>query len=209
MCSSDLRREWACVFSSARHGKSFAACLSRVTGAEAPTLLLIRDDGGAVFGGFAPQPWAKRGAFYGDGGAFVFSLSPAAAVYPSTGINANYQWCGAGFSELPNGLGFGGQVGHCAVFVDDALDAGVSRPSATFANPALASGGRQAFAVAAVECWALQQQQQRRASDGGGGGAGATVMDRFAHEREFLGLAGAHAGYSEGVRHAARPEDDK
>lgn len=34
-------------------------------GDAAPTLLLIRDKGGAVFGGIAHQPWKKTGTFYG------------------------------------------------------------------------------------------------------------------------------------------------
>lgn len=34
-------------------------------GEAAPTLLLIRDKGGAVFGGIAHHPWKKTGTFYG------------------------------------------------------------------------------------------------------------------------------------------------
>lgn len=32
-------------------------------------------------------------------------------VYPATGLNTNLQWCGAGFSQLPAGIGFGGAQG--------------------------------------------------------------------------------------------------
>ena len=31
--------------------------------------------------------------------------------YPASGINQNFQWCGAGFKQLPNGIGFGGAEG--------------------------------------------------------------------------------------------------
>jgi hypothetical protein len=45
----------------------------------------------------------------------VFSLEPRAMLYPASGINDNLQWCGVGYSELPNGVGFGGQkVGNGA-----------------------------------------------------------------------------------------------
>lgn len=44
------------------------------------------------------------------------------------------QWCGIGFSQLPNGIGFGGQVGHYGVWLDATMDHGMSRPAATFAR---------------------------------------------------------------------------
>lgn len=42
--------------------------------------------------------------------------------------------CGVGFSELPNGLGLGGQVGNYGLFLDASLDTGHSRPNATYAR---------------------------------------------------------------------------
>lgn len=44
------------------------------------------------------------------------------------------QWCGIGFSQLPNGIGFGGQVGHFGLWLDHTMDSGMSRPAATFAR---------------------------------------------------------------------------
>jgi hypothetical protein len=46
----------------------------------------------------------------GDHSNWVFGLLPAVLTYPASGINTNLQWCGQGFSQLPNGIGFGGQV---------------------------------------------------------------------------------------------------
>lgn len=180
-------------------------------GEAAPTLLLIRDKGGAVFGGIAHQPWKKTGTFYGtctagspyefellldqqpslavcifnsmwqcnrcwrvargcrklkechqehssahvqlfcsdtysvlktlphlysagDYASSIFSLLPSAHIYPASGINPNIQWCGIGFTQLPNGVGFGGQVGHFGVWLDATLDTGMSRPAATYAR---------------------------------------------------------------------------
>lgn len=51
-----------------------------------------------------------QGQFYGNSSAFVFRLLPTAAIFHATGINDNYQWCGVNFGQLPNGIGFGGQV---------------------------------------------------------------------------------------------------
>ncbi|KAF8064560.1 Meak7 [Scenedesmus sp. PABB004] len=164
-----LRVEWRLLFSSARHGASYSTLLSRVAGAGA-TLLLVRDKRGALFGGLAHAPWAKAGAFYGDFASSIFSLLPAARLHPASGINANIQWCGAGFRELPNGLGFGGQVGHFGVWVDATMDTGMSRPTATYASPCLASA--QTFEVGAVELWALAPPDEDDAPRGGGAAPG-------------------------------------
>jgi len=39
--------------------------MGRMSGA-APTLLLVKDKGGRVFGGVAQAPWRKSGTFYGE-----------------------------------------------------------------------------------------------------------------------------------------------
>jgi hypothetical protein len=57
------------------------------------------------------------------------------------------QWCGIGFTQLPNGIGFGGQVGHYGLWLDSTMDHGMSRPAATFARcAALAQTVSQAAA---------------------------------------------------------------
>lgn len=56
--------EWELLFSSAQHGHSFNALLMKVLDA-GPTLLLVRDKQGHLFGGFASESWHKNGQFYG------------------------------------------------------------------------------------------------------------------------------------------------
>ena len=80
--------------------------------------------------------------------SFVFSLRPAAAVHRPSGANANFQWCGANFSQLPNGIGFGGQVNYFGLHLDGTLDTGMSRASATYAWSALWLLGLGDFAEA-------------------------------------------------------------
>ena len=47
----------------------------------------------------------------------MFSVLPNLARFPASGANSNVQWCGQNFAQLPNGFGWGGQVGsaiaHC------------------------------------------------------------------------------------------------
>jgi hypothetical protein len=53
------------LFNSTKHGMSYSTFLGRL-GEASPTLLLVRDKGGAVFGGIAHAPWQKTGTFYGE-----------------------------------------------------------------------------------------------------------------------------------------------
>lgn len=53
----------------------FRRWLCRVAQA-APTLLLIRDKGGALFGGIAHAPWQKSGSFYGAACKIISALQP-------------------------------------------------------------------------------------------------------------------------------------
>jgi hypothetical protein len=180
------------------------------------TLVLVRDGGGAVFGGAAFAAWQRRPSFYGgdaSSSAFLFALSPALRVHHASGINANAQFfSGAGppFQSLPNGLGMGGQLGAFGLFVDAKLERGHSRPNATFACAPLCSPPGQDFDVAEVEVWALltpdeeevveEEGAPRGGGRGGGGGGGSTVLDRAAETRAFMQVAGLAADHSAGVR---------
>ena len=73
-------------------------------------MVLVRDKKGHVFGGYAAEGWAKHGHFYGSALCFIFGLSPAVVRYGASGANGNMLWCGQGFSQLPNGIGWGGKV---------------------------------------------------------------------------------------------------
>jgi hypothetical protein len=56
----------------------------------------------------------------------------------ATGHNQNFVWCAAGFTSerFPNGLGFGGQVGHFSVFLNGYFEGGHTRDKgATYGAP--------------------------------------------------------------------------
>ncbi|GLI63961.1 hypothetical protein VaNZ11_007128 [Volvox africanus] len=198
------RVEWRLVFSSQRDGKSFNTFFSRISAAAGPTLLLLRDKAGGLFGGYASQPWIKSGRYFGDAACFIFSLLPALQVFPGTGINENFQWCGVGFSQLPGGIGFGGATaarGQFALYVEPSLDSGMSRPIATYGNTPLAS--EQVFQIDTVECWLLQPPEEDPSGSsvtgahkpgGGGGGTGGagrgSILGMAAEDRAIMELAG-------------------
>lgn len=57
-----------------------------------PTLLIIKDKEGYIYGGYASQPWERHADFYGDMKSFLFQLYPKASVFRPTGANSNIQW---------------------------------------------------------------------------------------------------------------------
>lgn len=75
--------------------------------------MLVRDKKGHLFGGYAADGWAKHGQFYGSALSFIFGLAPAVVRFRASGANQNMLWCGQGFSQLPNGIGWGGKVPPC------------------------------------------------------------------------------------------------
>lgn len=59
---------------------------------EGPTVLIIKDKEGYVYGGYASQPWERHGDFYGDMKSFLFQVIPKASIFKPTGANNNIQW---------------------------------------------------------------------------------------------------------------------
>lgn len=153
----------------------------------------VKDKKGHIFGGYASEAWEKRGTFYGSAASFLFQLDPTFAVHFASGVNENFQWCAQKFSQLPNGVGFGGQVGYFSLLINDDLDSGMSRPAATFGAPCLASA--ETFDIARVECWLVQQDEDGDAA----GRPGRSALDRFKEDQHILELHGQQM-HSHGVR---------
>ncbi|KAK9919117.1 hypothetical protein WJX75_009510 [Coccomyxa subellipsoidea] len=175
--------EWELLFNSRLHGSSFNTFMGKAA-ERGPTLTLIRDKKGHLFGGYAADAWSKHGVFYGGSLSFLFGLLPRTVKFTATGANANMMWCGQGFSQLPNGLGWGGQVGYYGLFIDSSFEKGMSRPSATFSNFCLAAD--EVFEVDIVECWLLQQPEEEEFP----ATSNSSVLDRFKEDRHLMDLAG-------------------
>ena len=211
----ERRREWTRIYTSdGGDGRSFVTFCARVTASNGPTLVCVRTRGGCVLGGYVSVDAAStmrsdRADFQGDAACFVWSFgemtkienvegndeeSPA-GVYKSTGLNDHHVWCANGFTShrFPNGLGFGGRVGHHALWIDADLERGHCRAGvSTFGNRRLigdeaAEGGRHQglfdgslageFEVDAVEAWAVTAAATEAEPSGGrnkgNGGSGS------------------------------------
>lgn len=71
---------------------------------QGPSVLIVEDSSGYIFGGFAPANWELCPKFYGDNSSFLFTLAPRMRVFPSTGYNQHFQYLNLHQQTLPNGL---------------------------------------------------------------------------------------------------------
>nr|GFB86969.1 TLD domain-containing protein 1 isoform X1 [Tanacetum cinerariifolium] len=155
--------------------------------AEGPTVLIIKDKEGYIFGGYASQPWERHADFYGDMKSFLFQLYPTASIYRPTGANNNLQWCAVNFTSdsIPNGIGFGGRASHFNLFISANFDSGHTFTGPTFNNPCLSKSNHIYPEV--IECWGVVQKGvQQEKQDGVKG----SVLERFKEDRNMLNLVG-------------------
>lgn len=99
-----LRLKWRFLFSSQMHGESFSTLLGRIV-EQGPTVLVIEDNNGNIFGGFASEEWKISPNFAGDDTAFLFTLKPKMRCFPATQLNNHYQYLNLYMKTMPNGLG--------------------------------------------------------------------------------------------------------
>ncbi|XP_010104804.2 TLD domain-containing protein 1 [Morus notabilis] len=179
--------EWKLLYHSSFNGLSFNTFLGNISNDEGPTVLIIKDKEGYLYGGYASQPWERHGDFYGDMKCFLFQLYPQVALFRPTGANTNLQWCAVNFSSdnIPNGIGFGGQANHFGLFLSASFDQGHTFSCTTFGSPCLSKTNRIHPEV--IECWGVvshrAEQDKHEALKG-------SVLERFKEDRHMLNLVG-------------------
>ncbi|CAN4109479.1 unnamed protein product [Withania somnifera] len=179
--------EWRLLYHSTVHGLSFNTFLGNISNDKGPTLLIIKDKEGYIYGGYASQPWERHADFYGDMKSFLFQLYPRASVFRPTGANSNLQWCAINFSSesIPNGIGFGGRVNHFGLFISANFDQGHTFTCTTFGSPSLSQ--TQKIFPEVIECWGVAI---KRAQEDNQDRLKGTVLDRFKEDRHMLNMVG-------------------
>eukprot|EP01125_Pyxidicula_operculata_P011027 TRINITY_DN360_c14_g1_i1.p1 TRINITY_DN360_c14_g1~~TRINITY_DN360_c14_g1_i1.p1 ORF type:complete len:363 (-),score=116.14 TRINITY_DN360_c14_g1_i1:60-1034(-) len=144
---------WQCIFTTTQHGYNINTFFSVVAEA-GPTILLIEDTNGHVFGGFASEEWRSSSTdlFYGTGESYVFTVKPNFAVYKWT--RANDFFMHSSRSCIAMG---GGTQGRYAFFIDGDLNYGTSEVSNTFLNRRLSSS--EEFTCTVLEVWSFTNQE--------------------------------------------------
>ncbi|XP_017274574.1 MTOR-associated protein MEAK7 [Kryptolebias marmoratus] len=156
---------WRLVFSTHLHGESFTKMMSGLMH-HGPTLLLIRDTKGHVFGGFASQTWEMKPQFQGDSRCFLFSVFPSLRVYTATGYNEHFMYLNQHQQTMPNGLGMGGQHDYFGLWLDSDFGQGHSRARpkcTTFGSPQLSAD--EDFILDSMEVWAVGKPKKPEGGD--------------------------------------------
>lgn len=100
---ADYRIKWRFLFSSQIHGESFSTFMGRIMD-QGPSVIIIEDTNGAVFGGFASSSWSLSPKFTGNDSAFLFTLRPKMRCFTSTGYNDHFQYLNLHQQTMPNGM---------------------------------------------------------------------------------------------------------
>ncbi|KAL9253700.1 MTOR-associated protein MEAK7-like protein [Drosera capensis] len=181
------QEEWKLLYNSSLNGQSFNTFMGSISDEGGPTVIIVKDKDGYIFGGYASRPWERHSNFYGDMKSFLFQLYKKASIFRPTGANNSLQWFAVNYSSesIPNGIGFGGRVGHFGLFISASFDQGHSFSCSTFGSPCL-SKANQIFPEV-IECWGIvtKAMQQERTDAVRG-----TVLERFKEERNMLNMVG-------------------
>jgi TLD len=166
---------WRRVYSLARDGDAFEACLSLVR-REQRSLMVIRTDDNQVFGGYADSPWRPyNGNYYGSAQACLWTFAKKTEeknttidspkiessdqhqlrVFKWTGINRYIQLCDITHRILA--FGGGGDSGCFGLCVEKEFQKGSTGPCATFGNEPLCD--MELFQIADLEIWGFATGQ--------------------------------------------------
>ena len=80
--------DWTLQYSMGRHGISLQTMYRRGAGS-APTILVVRDTMGYVFGCYTSESWRVAPRYYGTGETFVFQLQVCILLAASAVVNGD------------------------------------------------------------------------------------------------------------------------
>lgn len=113
------------------------------------SLLIVKDDGGNIFGCFAPCQWMNYSRYYGNGECFVFQLIPEYKIFHWTKKNDFFMYSSYSY------IGVGGGISS-AFYLDGNMDGGTSGNSETFDCGLLSSS--DFFQCIDVELWVFEMK---------------------------------------------------
>lgn len=140
-------RKWVLLYSTWRHGISLSTLYRRSMLCPGPSLLVVGDRKGAIFGGLVEAPLrpTNKRRYQGTNNTFVFTNTTGCPViYRPTGMNRYFTLCSTDYLALGGGS-------HFALYLDGDLLIGSSSASETYGNPCLAY--TEDFEVKEIELW--------------------------------------------------------
>ncbi|XP_034015571.1 nuclear receptor coactivator 7 [Thalassophryne amazonica] len=136
---------WHLAYSTSSHGSSLKSLYRRLSGTDAPVLVVIKDAREEVFGAFLSHPLRPSDKFYGTGETFLFMLHPRFKCFRWTGENSFF------IKGDLDSFAIGGGSGHFGLWLDENLYLGRSSPCYTFNNCCLSE--TPDFRVLELEVW--------------------------------------------------------
>lgn len=149
------RQLWCLLFSTQFHGQSFSQLCCLVTN-QGPSLIVLKDRNGYVFGGFASCSWEVKPQFQGDNKCFLFSIAPQNGHTSAHGYNNHFMYLNYRQQSIPNGLGMGGQHHYFGLWVVADFGKGHSKPKpacTTYNSTQLSA--QEDFLFDNMEVWGL------------------------------------------------------
>ncbi|EEB16004.1 conserved hypothetical protein [Pediculus humanus corporis] len=192
----DYQSEWRPLFSSKVDGESFSRLLGQITN-QGPTIIVIKDKEGHIFGGFAPFSWVLGPNFFGDSRSYLFTLYPKMNMFPSTNFNSNYQYVNINQQTMPNGLGMGGKLEYFGLWIDSEFGKGYCSESCTTYRDYKMMSGSKNFEISHCEVWGVGPPPLSPSELGE-----RSVLDTNLDAKAILEMAGKTT-YSEGLREDA------
>jgi len=123
-CSSSVfngEKPWQRLFTTRTQGMSFELLSESIIGYGGPTLLVIRDTLGNIFGGYSTSTWKEDTKFYGDSNCVLYALWPRFNVFRARISNSqdsnNYQYLNTKSRTKDHGIGFGGRDGALRLWI--------------------------------------------------------------------------------------------
>eukprot|EP01098_Paradermamoeba_levis_P007030 TRINITY_DN2924_c0_g1_i4.p1 TRINITY_DN2924_c0_g1~~TRINITY_DN2924_c0_g1_i4.p1 ORF type:complete len:265 (-),score=53.09 TRINITY_DN2924_c0_g1_i4:117-911(-) len=138
--------QWGLIYSSRRDGVSLSTFLRNADDMW-PSILVVQDAAGFVFGAFVSDRWKiQKKNYYGTGETFLFKLSPSFKHFPWTQVNDYFLLVDSHSIAIGGGNKFG-------LWIDSDFQHGSSGQCETFWNDPLASS--EMFKCLEVELYVL------------------------------------------------------
>ncbi|KAF1330262.1 hypothetical protein FI667_g5459, partial [Globisporangium splendens] len=148
------------LYTSAQDGLSFNRLCFHLLGYTGPTLVVIQNTEGAVFGMFCDSGWKESSRMYGGNGCFLFRLEPQINIYRVSGVsNDNFMYLNSKGYSLPRGIGMGGNTNKFRLFVSEDFDESsyTTTQCMSFESGKLSS--REHFTIDAMEVWGCGDEE--------------------------------------------------
>lgn len=137
--------DWKLAYTTSKQGFSLSNVYRHFQNERSPTLLVIMDTGGSVFGALISEPIRLDEHFYGTGESFLFTLRPCKKIFNWTGENQLF------VQGTSDALIIGAGEGHFGLYIDSNIYKGRTQPCATYRNSALCP--HEDFVIKSLECW--------------------------------------------------------